>query len=644
MRSSIVRAHLVVACAAAAIGCDAITGGKDPKITLRASATSATVGQGTSSTISIFVDRTKFDKTVNLTVEGAPAGVTAIITPANIDNGVPSSTLLITASPSAVPVTATLTVRGKGEGVPDQSLTVDLTITPTGAFALSPIEPSLTVAQGGGGVATIRILRSGNNGSNVTLAVSGLPAGVTSTVTESPTTSGSATLVLSATSGVATGSYTVTITGSSPGFTNQTTTVTVDVIAAPATATLTLPFCASDVPVWVAYKNDGFAWQQATPSGSVFSFAATSRLTVAFAFSSGGETQLNIFSMTRNELAASTDRDCAGLKSHAGSVAGLTVGQTARIAMGSSLATATTFGGGTFSINNVNSRPLDLIASKGQVSGDFFTPDRMIIRRSVDQATGSTIAALDFSAGESFAPATTTLTIGNFQSADQVEITNTFWSKTSTFSTAHSASITSATVPLLSVPAAQMVSGDLHELFIDAFQQSSSQVVGRSYVMYIAAPVDQTANMGPAMNTPTLTVLTSTPYTRFRGVVASQPEYDTSIRYGYFQGQQGASRFVIVSVSQAYLGSTPTNWDVAIPDLNGTQGFNVNWMPASGAQTSFFVEAFSGRTDLLFGALPAAGNQVRFAYRVAPVVISTLLRAGRGGRARAVTLPQYLRR
>jgi hypothetical protein len=193
------------------------------------------------------------------------------------------------------------------------------------------------------------------------------------------------------------------------------------------------------------------------------------------------------------------------------------------------------------------------------------------------------------------------------------------------------------------VPSSQQVAGDLHELFIDASQSTSSLVVGRSFVAYFSTPGDRTDALGPSLTTPTIASVTSSPYSRLRGTLAAQAEYNTSVRFGYLQPTPGGgSRFVIVGVSADYLGGTPATWDLLIPDFTGTAGFSSSWMLGPGQSTNYFAEAFSGRTDLLFGALPALGDVVRLAYRVA--VTNTALARVRGTTMPARSLPQYLRR
>ena len=645
MRRLLARRAFVFACAGALVaGCDNSTGNKEPSVTITTSGTTATVGQGLSTTLSVFVARTNFDKTVNLTVEGAPAGITAIVTPGNVDNATPSSTLLISAAPSAEPGTSTITVRAKGDGITDQTINVGVTVTVTGTFTLAVSDATVTVAQGGGGVNTVLVNRAGNNGSNVTLAAAGLPTGVTATFTSSPTTTASATLNLAATAGVVPGTYTVVVTGSATGLSNQPTSFSLVVIPPSATANVSIPFCADGMPAWFAFRNEGFNWQQVVATGTAFNFAATQKLQVAYAYTSSTSSQVNVFSVTRAEFSASTDRDCGGPKAFTGSVAGLAAGQAYEVVMGSSTATGTSFAP-TFSLTAVNARPLDLMATRGTASGEFLAPDMMILRRNLNLTTGAAIPTVDFSAPEAFAPAASNLTIQGLLAGDDIEMHNTLWTATSTFGTAHSALLTGGSTTLYSAPAAQLIAGDLHELFLDASQSTPSLITGRSYVEYFGAPADRTASLGPNVGTPTISTIAPAPYARMRGQITSQPEYNTFADFAFIQSPAGGGqRTIVVGQSAGYLGGAPATWDVSIPDFSGTAGFNATWMPTPNQTVIYVVETYSGRTELLFGALPALSDIVRIGYRAAITTSIQLAQFRSAQRAPGRRLPQYLRR
>jgi hypothetical protein len=628
------------------VGCDSATGNKDPQITLSLASSTATVGQGSASTVLVTIQRTNYTSAVTLTIEGLPQGVTATFAPPSLADGSPTSTLTINAAGSAAPGNFTLTVRASGAGVTEQTATIALMVNVTGNYTLSPLS-TITVAQTGGGMATILIGRTGGNAGSVSLAVSGAPAGLTASFATSSTTDKAVSLSISATSTVATGPYTLTITGTSPGLGDQTTPLSVVVIAPPATATLTIPFCA--VPLWFAYQNEGFHWQQATASGTSFSFPATQKVAVAFVFQDGLDTEANIYYATRTELASNTDTECRGPKTVTGTVSGLLTGQSARIAFGSADTTVSATQTA-YTLKSVPDRALDLVATRGTstsgTQGTFFTPDRMIIRRSLTQANNSSIAALDFLT-EGFATELSTLTIGGLLSGEEIYFQNFLWTPTFTFGLIQTAAPGSASATVHSVPAVQRVAGDLHELYVEAYVATPTSVVGRAHIAYVDEIDNRTDNLGPVPSNSTISLLTATPYVRMRGQLVSQPEYPSFSRFSFLQG----ARTVLVGVSAAHLGATPVTWDATLPDFTGTAGFNASWMLGAGStNTVFQADAYSGRVDYLFGATPANNDVLNVSFRAGFTSTALQLLASRAALLQPALTPmprprvQYFRR
>jgi hypothetical protein len=390
------------------------------------------------------------------------------------------------------------------------------------------------------------------------------------------------------------------------------------------------------MPAWFAYQNEGFAWQRVTATGNTFNFSATSKVAVAYTFVDGDDTQMNIFLATRNELSGITDRDCDGTKTLAGTVTGLTAGQSAYVVMGANGTTTTT---ANYTLQGVAERPLDLVATRGIISGTL-VPDKMIVLRS--QALTSTIPALDFTAAESFAPVSTTLSVTGFNTGDAIDFVNNFWSATSTFGTVHAAQATGGSSTLFSVPAAQQISGDTHELLVDSYQPNGP--TGTSIVTYFQTPTDRTEVLGPVVSEPEVAVLTSTPHARLRGQLASQAEYPSASRFVFFQGTTSV-RVVLLVGTADYFGATPGTWDLVVPDFTGTTGFSSTWMLTAGQTTPFHATAYAARGDLLFGALPVPGESIKFAYWVSSTSAQLRERRAPGMRARrAPLITQYLRR
>jgi uncharacterized membrane protein len=181
------------------------------------------LGQGTTLTSSIPITESNgFSGLVNLSVAGLPSGVSASFSP-NPTNGNTSLTLTATGTASigtsSVAITGT---SGKLASTTKFTLSVsaaNLTITAPASLSMGP-----------GTTTSSPIALASTNGFNapVTLAVSGLPSGVTATISPNPSSPATtpyneAILTLSASNSVALGTTVVTITGTSGKLTSKTT-------------------------------------------------------------------------------------------------------------------------------------------------------------------------------------------------------------------------------------------------------------------------------------------------------------------------------------------------------------------------------------------------------------------------------------
>ncbi|MGH7680314.1 MAG: hypothetical protein ACRENU_17730, partial [Gemmatimonadaceae bacterium] len=598
---------------------------------------SIAVPQGSRDSIVVTVTRQNLEQPVQLSVLGSlPPGVTSSFSQNPVPAGVTSTRLRFIATGQAAPGNATVTLRGRSEGVPDKSEDIDVTVTLTGSYTLGVLQPSVTVAQGGGGDAVVLLTRSSGNASAVTLDVTGAPAGLAVT-TPPPVNDGGATLAITAAAGVPAGTYPLTITSTAEGFTppTQSTQLSVVVIAPQPTVSVTVPFCSGFTPVWFAYKNEGALWQRVTPTGSSFTFDASARVAVAFAYQVTGAVELDVYYATRLGLTGLTDRDCDGNKSLSGNVVGLTAGQAGVVTMGAS-GTSTT--AGPFTLQALAARPLDIVATRGTLGGGSLIPDRMVIRRSQD-LTG-TIPDIDFLAAESFVPVSSNLTVSGFTNGFAIDFRSDLWSATSTHGTFHAASATGGTAQLWSVPGAQLIAGDVHELVVEAY----SGATGHAKVAYYSSTGDRTETLGPLLPSPTLTVAATHPYMRARAQIAAQAEYPAATQFILFQTVGGTARFLNIVGTAPHFGATPTTWDLVVPDLSGVTGFSSEWLLQGSQATQWQAYAYAGRDDLLFGALPVAGESYSFAYQFSTTPTLLLrLPSAKPGR-RAPLLSQYFRR
>jgi WD40 repeat protein len=105
-----------------------VTGAPTGSFGLSLTPAALTVTQGATGTAEVGITRTGgFSGAVNLTVAGAPQGVTPAITPASATGA--TATLSVAVGAATAPGNYTLTITGAGEGVANQTTTLTLTVT-----------------------------------------------------------------------------------------------------------------------------------------------------------------------------------------------------------------------------------------------------------------------------------------------------------------------------------------------------------------------------------------------------------------------------------------------------------------------------------------------------------------------------------
>jgi uncharacterized membrane protein len=187
-----------------------------PDFSLSVTPSSATVTQGSSATYTVNITRTGgFTGAVSLSFGSSPSGLTGTFAP-NPATGA-TSTLTVPTTTATATGTYTITVTGTGSGVPTHTATTSLTVNPpaAGDFSLSVSPASLSIKQGTSGTYTVSVTRTGGFTGAVQLSVSGLPSGVTAVFSPNPATGTTSTLTVTATATAATGSFALTITGTS---------------------------------------------------------------------------------------------------------------------------------------------------------------------------------------------------------------------------------------------------------------------------------------------------------------------------------------------------------------------------------------------------------------------------------------------
>jgi kumamolisin len=198
-----------------------------PTFSLTASPGSVTVLQGASGASTITSTALDgFSSAVALTASGQPTGVTVSFSPTSI-TGSGSSTLTMAVASTTVAGVYTITVTGSGGGI-TKTATVSLTVTApgSGAFTISVSPTAGSLRRGQSGFAVVTTAVSGGFDAAIALSAAGLPSGVTGVF--SPTSiaapgSGTSDFTLTVARTATTGTFPITITGTSGGITHSTT-------------------------------------------------------------------------------------------------------------------------------------------------------------------------------------------------------------------------------------------------------------------------------------------------------------------------------------------------------------------------------------------------------------------------------------
>lgn len=216
------------------LGCNekAATSPRTDIITISPDQSNASLQAGGTSTVGLTITRpVGYTGAIALSTDGAPAGVTATLSPATLNPDVNQSTLRLQADAGTPSGSGAVTVRATGTGIDAQSATIQVTIgaVGSGSFTILANPSSITVGRGGSAAAAITIARSGYTGP-VSLDVSGFPATIAASISPGTTSADAATLSIQIGTGTQTGTYTGVISAQGNGVAGQTATVSVTVL------------------------------------------------------------------------------------------------------------------------------------------------------------------------------------------------------------------------------------------------------------------------------------------------------------------------------------------------------------------------------------------------------------------------------
>jgi hypothetical protein len=520
--------------------------------------------------------------------------------------GQTTSTLTITAAATATAGTTPITITANGAGVANQFLTIQLTVSApvqTGPFAMGlsvssflALPPTnLTLPP------ILTITRTAGFTGAVALSVSGTPAGLVVGVTPTNATGNTAT-VLVLNGGAANGTYPITIRGVAAGLGEQSVTFNV-VVAPPTTGSVQWQFCENGArtPVYYfAVRDAAGAWSRVVPNGNTYAFNASGSSTaIAMITPEDAGTRTTIYQYSAQELTSRGTAECvvypgASARTATGTVTGGTAADIEYVSMGWWFASLN--GAGSYSLQNLPPGPLDLVAVRGTVDQSGTTAlTRGIVRRATNPASGGANAALDFTGAESFAMAPATWTFGNTngQAFSITQLFNTSGGTYAVLSLQPAIDAAPTTRTVYGFPGAQTVQGDLHEVVATVATNGAVRAT-RQIITFARTLAARSVDFGPALPAPTVSVVAGTaPRLRAQGTLPN--EYNAGVSLDF--SQPSIARFGTFHTTRAALGSG-TTYDVQMPDLTATIGWDSNFSMRAGTATTWWVSGGGPALDM----------------------------------------------
>jgi hypothetical protein len=593
-------------------------GGNSGSFVLASSAPSLTLAPGASQTLVVTITRVgNFTGAVSLTAAPLPAGVTATFQPTQIATGATTSTLTMTAAPTSAAGTTAVTIGGTGTGVSNASAGLQLTIAvPPPSNALFTISPSITSFLMGATPATlthqptIGITRNAGYTGAVTFSVTGLPPLLVAGITPAAVTGNTATMVL-LNAGAPNGTYTATIhaTGANGGG-ERTATVQM-VVASPTTGNITWRLCTSDpkYPAWfVAVKDGSGAWTRVVPGedGFSYSFNVTSpTASVAWVGLDSGVARTTVYDYTQQELSSLAANECTlypnvTTRTANGQVSGLGAGELSLVGMGWWFGSTVGAISG-YSLQNLPAGALDLVAVRAGSDVNFTSnPNRAIIRRGLNPASGGSNAPLDFNGAEAFPMTSSLWTVGGtlVEPFSVSQYFHTAGGTTGLFHAIPQNERVAVSRTVYGIPAAQTLAGDLHQTILTIGALGPRRAT-RQVITYSRTIADRIISFGPPLPTPTVTAVSTANAGLLRAVGTLPAEYAPGVALDV-KSTGAFPRFATVHASRGFLGAG-TSYDVAMPDLTGVLGWDSNWNIRRGDPTEWWVSGGGAILDFFDG-------------------------------------------
>jgi hypothetical protein len=563
-----------------------------PSFSLSLSPATVSVQQGGQGTSTVTVTRGGgFTGAVALTATGAPTGMTVSFNPASATGTTSTATVQTTA---AVAVgNHTITVRGNATGLSEQTATLTVAVSAApGSFTLALNPTSLTVPQGASGNTTVTITRSGSFTGAVNLTATGLPNGVTASFNPAAVTGTTSTLTLTASASATTGAANLTVTGAGTGVSNQTATLGLTVQTGGGGGgggNVSAAFCPGvGTPIWVAFQDGpSGSWVVSTPVNGVYSGQISSgRGGIAYvtgSASSGYTTTVRYATLA--ELQAFSEVFCLGATGTGKTVNVNLVGagQTdySILALGSAISVAAFVPPQPF--QNVPDGTLDLLGARAAFTGTTFALNKLFAQRGINPAAGSTVT-VDFTGSNALDPVSATLTIGNL-GVDQAAYNVLYrTANRTTLAYTFDTPATTTTRPFGGFPT---FSGSFHMLQVTAAPNFQSLDRFRGAALVFSAVAAKTVTLGADMGAVTVTAAATSLTLRPQAVIPAAAPYHQGWTFTATQSTGAQFRSAVVQASAGYVGGSPANVTLVVPDLSGVSGYMITWGLVDGVSTDW---------------------------------------------------------
>jgi hypothetical protein len=523
---------------------------------------------------------------------------------------------------------------------------------------------------------TASLTRGGGFSGVVALSVTGLPIGITSTITPAQlsATTTNAMVGVTADATVAPQTYSATVTATAPGVSQATATYQVIVTAPPAGGTsVEYQYCDADAaPVFFAYQDGTGAWQPVTGStsagatkfafklnqarGGVLTVFQTASSAVAGALNVGASNsrqrshrplgirdrlraragvaagkggqlrssiadsyETDILYASAAELAQDGNDNCAitgSTKSVTGTVAGVSAGQYGILALGG---VNDLFIGGTstnpVTFTDVPAGPVDFIGTRMTSAGT--PPDKLFLLRNLNIPDGGSLpSTIDFN-GPALVPATATATMTGGAGDDLEIFTELVTANGPSLMWFDLAPSTLTARPWAGIPASAMATGDFHALVVFATPRGSKDF--RVSLKYIRTVADQSLVFGPSISAPTITPVVAGNYPRFRFQGTFSSDYNKGASLDVVSAVDGGNVLSMLATSVYLAGSgNALAYDFVVPDVGGLAGFPVAARLTAGAN-DVSASSFGFTGPGIFDLQPNLGSEFKAAAKAATI-------------------------